>query len=277
MKIHAHTMGSVAVFHPEGRIDEEEASFLRQQVMAARERGFKKFLLSFSDAAILSSTWIRFLVQCQDEVQAAEGRMILTDLPPLLRVTFDAAELNGLFEAAPSVQNALERFAGAGRADAGGDLPPPPIPAALAEPSRTTPPPPLSAEVKEARPLDPTGLAAHKDAHSREEERMLRFLQDHLPGRLAVEIVGYFIHSGHRSSDVATVADAIKHDRTSVDKMLHTLTRLHVVRSDGHEKYTYAPPVDVNLEIRQFFSRWRVPIEHTHLLALVMKVESQKG
>ena len=75
-----------------------------------RDGGTPKVILNLADIQFVSSSFIAGLVALHRRIRAAEGRMVLCGLSPVVRETLNGAKLDKLLNLAANEQEALGSF-----------------------------------------------------------------------------------------------------------------------------------------------------------------------
>lgn len=106
MELQSREEGNAVILRPEGRIDHTHAESFRLSLepnVSACTRGGKTLILDFSGVTFISSIGLRALMIAAKQVKAQGGRMMLTDLTPLVREVFQISRFDLLFEIHPTL------------------------------------------------------------------------------------------------------------------------------------------------------------------------------
>ena len=99
---------------------------------------------------------------------------------------------------------------------------------------------------------------------------MQKLVRRHLPGRLAVEIVDFFCKSGISVLDVSTLSQRIGAKPDATRAKMKDLTARGVLKSLGGDTFNYAPPPEIDEQIRAFLREWHNPLKQPRLLAMLL-------
>lgn len=119
MELQSREEGNAVILRPEGRIDHTHAESFQlglEPKVSACTRGGKSLILDFSGVTFISSIGLRALMIAAKQVKAQGGRMILTELTPLVREVFQISRFDLLFEIQPSLGAALAALSSEGGA-----------------------------------------------------------------------------------------------------------------------------------------------------------------
>jgi anti-sigma B factor antagonist len=110
MELQSREEGNAVILRPEGRIDHTHAESFRlglEPNVSACTRDGKALILDFSGVVFISSIGLRALMIAAKQVKAQGGRMMLTELTPLVREVFQISRFDLLFEIHPTLGAAL--------------------------------------------------------------------------------------------------------------------------------------------------------------------------
>jgi anti-anti-sigma factor len=107
--------GDVLVAAPVGKIDHPNAQRLQEALAPILEtavRGGNALVLDFSGVEYISSMGLRVLLMAAKQLRAANARIAVAALQPVVKEIFDIARFNHVLEIFPDVQAALDQLSG---------------------------------------------------------------------------------------------------------------------------------------------------------------------
>jgi len=225
----------IAVIALEGRLSHDTSRQMYQALESALRARCRTIILCLGRAELVVSTGIRLFVDINDRMQDANGRLILCDLPSEVEFGLNAALVTDFFEVKPTLDEALET-AGVKSEDLRPGLP---------DPRKTD-----AAKKRKA-----TQIAAEKKRHQNQTELQRNELREVIrqcfPGRLAIEIVRWYLSENHSIATPEAIAKALGEGVTAVRRMMGELETRGVLRS----QYLYSPEPELRKKIKMFFDR----------------------
>lgn len=105
------------------------------------------------------------------------------------------------------------------------------------------------------------------------ERDVQRLISRHIPGRMAVEIVEFFIMRKINVSEAASIAEAIGAKEKVVYKICKEMVARGVLKELGAGTFNYGPSLELDGQIRGFLKEWHMPNKQPRLLAMLLAVE----
>ena len=97
MTIEERRDGTKALLIVEGRLNTVTAPDLERELDSLLTAFVTEITLDFSKLTMISSTGLRVMLQAQKKLSAKKGRLVITNISPLVREVFEMTGLIGLF------------------------------------------------------------------------------------------------------------------------------------------------------------------------------------
>jgi anti-anti-sigma factor len=259
MNITIHSANLVAVLDIEGEVAGHCVEQLGTVVRQAVQAGCSDVILNLYQADALMSDCVRFFVAMQEMLEKEGVRMTLVNLPPNIAKTLELVGIKKSLRICENLPRALEKYSLAEADLAEGFTP-------RSGQKDTEPPvqPGPHMEKKSQRDNEP---------HAPTREEMQKLISRHLPGRMAVDIVDWFVTHNHSVGEMETIAKALGENPRAVRKKLKELVACHVLKPLGKDVYNYAPEGAVHEQLQDFLKRWHRKDERARILPLVLASE----
>lgn len=292
-QVHVRRAGPVAVITPEGEVRREEEERLDHAVGLTLRDDIQVVIISFRHVTVLMSDGIRLLVALRDKACDAGKEFYITDLPKRVYYTLKISNLLGFLNHVDTLRNILD------------SLPEPvkkteeefehvPAPAKEEEPVEEPLFDPTEADredrsTRPTRPLPAVKTEPERDASQEEAEpqpapkakpkteltddELRQLIAHHLPGRLAVEMVSYFLRHGSSVVGVDDLAKGTDHKPKEIRNMAKELVQRGVFKSMGADMYNFAPEADLEEDIEILLRMWHQPSTRRRVLPLLLEAE----
>ncbi len=112
MEIKTETMQNCELVVVSGEIDSDSAPALDERLLGLIKAGKKNLVINLRDVAFLSSVGLRALMAAQMQVRkkVPRGKVVISEIPPQLRKTFELVGMQVMFELYDSDREAIESF-----------------------------------------------------------------------------------------------------------------------------------------------------------------------
>ncbi len=156
---------------------------------------------------------------------------------------------------------------------------PPPVPRAKptgsekAEPPPRPSPAPSGKRPSERKVKKAEASETAQPEISLDEKQMEKLIRRHIPGRMAVKILEFFVLKHQDVAAVKTIAKAIGESEKSVRKIGKEMIARGVLKELGQDVYNYGPEFDLGEQIQYFLREWHKPARHSRLLGILLSLE----
>lgn len=301
--------GPVAVISPTGELRRGAATFFSQALDLALDTDASVIVVSLEAVTAIMSEGIRSLVIGHDKAGKAGKRLYITDLSSSVNYALKITNLLDFLNHVETLDNILAEHSLA-RADlaplkaeapaAGSDTAPPKKGLVMPELPLVKPASPVSDEMRQP-PLPPPVPRAKppprpspapsgkrpserkvKKAEASEtappeisldEKQMEKLIRRHIPGRMAVKILEFFVLKHQDVAAVKTIAKAIGESEKAVRKIGKEMIARGVLKELGQDVYNYGPEFDLGEQIQYFLREWHKPARHSRLLGILLSLE----
>ena len=257
MPVRVKQAGCIALVFPEGELRQDATQPLIDAVTALLSGDTRVIVISMREVTALLSEGIRALVMLRDRVAAAEREFRLTDLSADVRYTLQVTNLLEFLHHVKTADAVLEehqvRPGDVVDVDASGAAP------AEEEQDGTAEATAGGREDEPAAPSSPAALQA--------------LIDERVPGRLPLEIVETLQASGRSSLDVQSMSDKLGANTDAVHAACERLAESGVLEKGKDDRYTYAPPSDVHVQIEELVRRWHNPELQSKILGMLLAAE----
>ena len=270
---------SMALVLPSGELRQGTTDEFIDAVTHASGLDVKTVVVSMREVTALLSEGIRSLVMLRDQVTDAGQTFYLTDLPVDVRYTL---KITNLLEFLNHVDTAEEILQPAGL-DLGAfeevsrEEPAAPEPADTPAPATEDKPKRRLPRKYQAFGASASDGKEEAEASSAEDDGedtdVTRLIKRHVPGRLALEIIEFFLRSHESVQDVKSLAKELGANEAGLRKTADDLCGRGVLKEMAPGNYNYAPEPELNDQLHALVEEWHTPTRQPHLLSLLLKME----
>ncbi|MBN1256422.1 MAG: hypothetical protein JXA52_01815 [Planctomycetes bacterium] len=273
MNVHLRSFQDIVVLEIDGYIDNNTVPVLFQSLAGIISSGCHTVIMGLEHTKIVLSTGIGFFIEAHDMIEAANGHLILADVPHDINYMLCLTEIDSFFGEMPSLSRALLQV-GISENDLIPGLPSRRQRVSSLYPrTESKGPPKHKSEILRLKKLREKQEAPHP-RHGMSDEMLKKLIHTYLPSRQAVDLVNYFISGKRSSMQISRLAAALHQSPRITAKIMKKLENRGVMKHIGAEIYNYAPTKELREQLEEFFIRWHRASEHRELLKLVISAEN---